>query len=68
MPCRMRPWHQTDATRSESCAVAGGTGSPSTRSRGIRDYNIKGIVELTLGAHTVGRPETTGHMPQSRAT
>jgi hypothetical protein len=27
-----------------------------------RDYNIEGVAELTLEAHTAGRPETTGRM------
>jgi hypothetical protein len=29
---------------------------------GSRDYNIEGTAELTLEAHTAGRPETTGRM------
>jgi hypothetical protein len=27
-----------------------------------RDYHIEGVAELTLEAHTAGRPETTGRM------
>jgi hypothetical protein len=27
-----------------------------------RDYNIEGTAELTLEAHTAGRPETTGRV------
>jgi hypothetical protein len=32
------------------------------QSPGSRDYNITGTAELTLEAHTAGRPETTGRM------
>ena len=32
------------------------------QSPGSRDYNIEGTAELTLEAHTAGRPETTGRM------
>ena len=34
------------------------------QSPGSRDYNIEGTAELTLEAHTAGRPETTGRMLQ----
>ena len=32
------------------------------QSPGSRDYHIEGVAELTLEAHTAGRPETTGRM------
>ena len=32
------------------------------RPGGSRDYHIEGVAELTLEAHTAGRPETTGRM------
>jgi hypothetical protein len=32
------------------------------QSPGSRDYHIEDTAELTLEAHTAGRPETTGHM------
>jgi len=32
------------------------------QSPGSRDYEIEGTAELTLEAHTAGRPETTGRM------
>ena len=32
------------------------------QSPGSRDYHIEGTAELTLEAHTAGRPETTGRM------